>query len=193
MRSMWDKVPFLFEMRDVPVPVAGPGEVIVRVTYCSGCSHLLSAIIQKQTGMNTRDFAQGELFEPLGIRDAVWSTDSTGIPIGGWGLQLTPREMAKLGYLYLNGGVWDGRRIVSAEWVKTATQKHTGTDSDLGYGYQWWTYPRWGAYAGLGRYGQTIFVIPDLSLIVVTTAALEGHDPIFDLIEDYIVPAVERP
>jgi CubicO group peptidase (beta-lactamase class C family) len=89
--------------------------------------------------------------------------------------------------------MWDGRQIVSAGWVKTATQKHTGTDTDLGYGYQWWTYPRWEAYAALGRYGQTIFVIPDLNLIVVTTAALEGHDPIFDLIEQYIVPAVERP
>jgi CubicO group peptidase (beta-lactamase class C family) len=159
--------------------------------YCSGCSHVLSAILQRQTGMNTRDFAQRELFEPLGITDAAWDTDTTGTPIGGWGLQLTPREMAKLGYLYLNGGRWDGRQIVSTDWVKTATRKHTGTDSDLGYGYQWWIYPRWGAYAALGRYGQTIFVIPNLNLIVVTTAALEGHDPIFDLIEEYIVPAVE--
>jgi CubicO group peptidase (beta-lactamase class C family) len=159
--------------------------------YCSGCSHVLSAIIQRQTGMNTRDFAQQELFVPLGIGEFNWETDSTGIPIGGWGLQLTPREMAKLGYLYLHGGQWDGRQIVSGEWVEAATRKHTATDSDLGYGYQWWTYPKWGAYAALGRYGQTIFVIPNLKLIVVTTAALEGHDPIFDLIDQYIVPAVE--
>jgi CubicO group peptidase (beta-lactamase class C family) len=159
--------------------------------YCSGCSHVLSAIIQRQTGMNTRDFAQRELFEPLGITDAAWDTDATGMPIGGWGLQLTPREMAKLGYLYLNGGEWDGRQIVSKGWIKTATRKHTGTDTDLGYGYQWWIYPRWGAYAALGRYGQTIFVIPEMNLIVVTTAQVEGHDPIFDLIDEYIVPAVE--
>jgi CubicO group peptidase (beta-lactamase class C family) len=159
--------------------------------YCSGCSHLLSAIIQRQTGMNTRDFAQRELFGPLGITGAAWDTDTTGIPIGGWGLKLTPREMAKLGYLYLNGGMWDGRQIVSSEWIETATRKHTATDSELGYGYQWWTYPRWGAYAALGRYGQTIFVVPDLDLIVVTTAALDGHDPIFDLIDRTIIPAVE--
>jgi CubicO group peptidase (beta-lactamase class C family) len=161
--------------------------------YCSGCSHVLSAIIQQQAGMNTRDFAQRELFGPLGIADAAWDTDTRGIPIGGWGLKLTPREMAKLGYLYLNGGQWDGRRIVSAEWVRTATQKHTESDGDLGYGYQWWTYPKWGTYAALGRYGQTIFVIPELDLVVVTTAALNSHEPIFDLIEEYIVPAVERP
>jgi CubicO group peptidase (beta-lactamase class C family) len=161
--------------------------------YCSGCSHVLSAIIQRQAGMNTRDFAQRELFGPLGIRDAAWDTDTTGIPIGGWGLKLTPRDMAKLGYLYLSGGEWDGRQIVSAGWVEAATKKHTPSDTELGYGYQWWTFPEWGAYAALGRYGQTVFVNPDLDLIVVTTAELEGHDAIFDLIEQYIVPAVERP
>jgi CubicO group peptidase (beta-lactamase class C family) len=161
--------------------------------YCSGCSHVLSAIIQARTGMNTRDFAEQELFGPLGIRDVEWDTDSVGIPIGGWGLQLAPRDLAKLGYLYLNEGVWDGRQIVPAEWVRTATQTHTPSDTELGYGYQWWTYPRWGAYAALGRYGQTIFVVPELDLIVVTTAQLDGHDPIFKLIDDCIVPAVERP
>jgi CubicO group peptidase (beta-lactamase class C family) len=159
--------------------------------YCSGCSHVLSAIVQRQAGINTRDFARRELFEPLGIRDLAWETDRTGIPIGGWGMQLTPRDMAKLGYLYLHDGLWDGRQIVSADWVKAATAKHTASDTDLGYGYQWWTYPRWGPYAALGRYGQTIFVVPNLDLIVVTTAALDGHDPIFDLIDQYIVPAVE--
>ena len=63
--------------------------------------------------------------------------------------------------------------------MKAATEKHTPTDGPLGYGYQWWTYPNWGAYAALGRYGQMIFVIPDLDLIVVTTAAADGHDAIF--------------
>jgi CubicO group peptidase (beta-lactamase class C family) len=161
--------------------------------YCSGCSHVLSAIIQAQTGMNTRGFAEQELFAPLGISNLAWDTDATGIPIGGWGLQLAPRDLAKLGYLYLNDGAWDGRQIVSKQWVRTATQTHTPSDTDLGYGYQWWTYPRWGAYAALGRYGQTIFVVPELDLIVVTTAQLDGHDPIFKLIDEYIVPAVQRP
>jgi CubicO group peptidase (beta-lactamase class C family) len=166
--------------------------------YCSGCSHILSAIIQEQSGMNTRDFAQKELFEPLGITNMNWSVDRTGIPIGGWGLQLTPREMAKLGYLYLHDGTWDGQQIVSIGWVKSATQMHTKTDSPqvAGYGYQWWIYPSLNAYTALGRFGQTIFVAPDLNLVVVTSATLsdaEGHEPIFDLIEKYIVPAVRSP
>jgi len=175
-------------MLDKPM-VAQPGS---RVNYCSGCSHVLSAIIQGQAGMNTRDFAERELFEPLGITGAQWNTDTRGIPIGGWGLQLTPRDMAKLGFLYLHNGVWDGRQIVSVAWVQTATQQHTATDGELGYGYQWWIYPRFGAYTALGRDGQTIFVVPDLNLVVVTTAAMNGHDAIFDLIEQYIVPAAQK-
>jgi CubicO group peptidase (beta-lactamase class C family) len=100
--------------------------------------------------------------------------------------------MAKLGYLYLHGGRWDGQQIVSAAWVSAAVEPHTATDSTLGlgYGYQWWTYPSRGAYAALGRDGQTIFVVPGLQLIVVTTAETDGHEAIFRLIEQYIVPAV---
>ena len=161
--------------------------------YCSGCSHLLSAIIQPTTGQNTQDFAQKVLFDPLGITDLRWERDTQGITLGGWGLELTSRDMAKLGYLYLHNGIWDGQRIVSADWIATATQQHTATDGKLGYGYQWWTYPLFGAYSALGRAGQTIFVVPDLNLIIVTTADLNGHDEIFNLIEMYIVPAVLNP
>ena len=71
-----------------------------------------------------------------------------------------------------------------------ATRKHTPTGGNLGYGYQWWTYPKWDAYAALGRDGQTIFVIPESKLIVVTTAGGVGHDKIFQLIEDYVYPAI---
>ncbi len=173
---------------DLPMRAA-PGSSF---NYCSGCSHVLSAIVQLKTGMNTRAFADKVLFEPLGIRKLNWETDSMDLPIGGWGLQITPRDMAKLGYLYLNDGRWDGRQIVSAQWVKEATRKHTDTDSKLGYGYQWWTYPSWGAYVALGRDGQMIFVRPDLQLIVVTTANLPSHDPILHLIDKYVVPAVTR-
>ncbi len=169
--------------------LAPPGS---RFNYCSGCSHILSAILQQATHMNARDFAQKTLFEPLGITHITWETEPTGMPIGGWGLQLTPRDMAKLGYLYLHDGIWDGQQIVSSEWVRRATQKHTATDDDeLGYGYQWWIYPKDGAYVALGLYGQTIFVAPDLDLIVVTTAGSLDHDQIFPLIDKYILPTIE--
>ncbi|MBN2086251.1 MAG: serine hydrolase [Anaerolineales bacterium] len=173
-------------MLDLPM-VASPG---TGFTYCSGCTNLLSAVLQEATGETARNFGGEALFQPLGISDLDWEDDPKGISIGGWGLFITPRDMAKLGYLYLRGGEWDGRRILSADWVREATREHTTTDGALGYGYQWWTYPSWDAYAALGRDGQTIFVIPGEELIVVTTAGGVGHDKIFQLIEDYVYPAI---
>lgn len=160
--------------------------------YCSGCSHVLSAIVQQSTGQNPRDFAEQTLFEPLGITNVNWDTDAGGIPIGGWGLQLTSREMAKLGYLFLHGGQWDGQQIVSADWVKNATSQHTAATGGLGYGYQWWTVPSLRAYTALGLFGQTILVIPEDDLVIVTTAQVANHDAIFRLIEQYILPAVQK-
>jgi CubicO group peptidase (beta-lactamase class C family) len=175
-------------MLDLPMR-AQPG---AQFNYCSGCTHVLSAILQQKTGLNASQFARQNLFAPLGITAYRWDSDSQGIPIGGWGLQLTPREMAKLGYLYLHQGKWEDQQIVSAGWVDFATQKHTATDGNLGYGFQWWTYPKYGAYTALGRYGQTIFVVPNLNLVIVTTAQFEGgHDPIYQLIDNYIIPAVK--
>ena len=178
-------------MLDKPM-VELPG---LRFNYCSGCSHVLSAIIQQETGQNTRDFARKTLFEPLGITQVDWELDAAGIAIGGWGLQITPRDMAKLGHLYLNKGLWDGQQIVSAEWVQAATQKYTETDSKIGfgYGYQWWIYPSFSAYTAQGRYGQTIFVAPDQNLVVVTTAQVDEHDALFRLIEQYVIPAIKQP
>ena len=189
-RAIYQSRDWVQFMLDIPMHEQ-PGQGF---RYCSGCSHLLSAILQQRTGTNARDFAQQVLFEPIGIKSATWEQDPQGMPIGGWGLQLTPRDMAKLGYLYLHNGAWDGQQLVSAAWVKAATQSHTETDSTLGlgYGYQWWTYPRLNAYAALGRYGQTIFVVPDLQLVIVTTAGLDGHEALFRLIEQYILPAVQN-
>jgi CubicO group peptidase (beta-lactamase class C family) len=164
-----------------------PGEAFL---YCSGCSHVLLMAVQEAVGMDVVDYARKNLFTPLGIKDYQWERNPQGEAIGGWGLYLSARDMAKLGYLYLHDGTWDEKQVVSPEWVRDATAKHIATDGDLGYGYQWWTYPTHDAYAALGRDGQTIFVIPSLDIIVVTTAQIAGHDPVFDLIDNYIIPAV---
>jgi CubicO group peptidase (beta-lactamase class C family) len=177
-----DWVKFMF---DLPLADA-PGSTF---HYCSGCSHLLAAAVQKAADVPLRDFADQYLFQPLGITNLTWETGGDGIPIGGWGLAITPRDMAKLGYLFLRGGVWDGNQVVSAGWVKEAARRHTNTDNRMGYGYQWWIYPNLNAYAALGLYGQTVFVIPEKDLIIVTTAGMEGHDRIFQLIEAYLAPA----
>jgi CubicO group peptidase (beta-lactamase class C family) len=187
-RALYTSPDWLEYMLDKPM-AAAPGS---EFNYCSGCSHVLSAVLQAATGTNPRDFAEQSLFKPLGISNVQWDVDAEGTPIGGWGLWLTPRDMAKLGYLYLRNGQWDGQQIVSAQWVENATRAHAETDGDLDYGYQWWTYPSLAAYTALGRGGQTIFVVPELDLIVVTTAGMDNHDEIFRLIQQYILPAVQE-
>ena len=80
---------------------------------------------------------------------------------------------------------------MSQDWVQASTKKQVDSDGDLDYGYQWWIYPSHGAYAALGRAGQTILVIPDRDLVIVTTAEIEDHEPIFQLVENFIIPATE--
>lgn len=175
-------------MLDLPM-AAQPG---TEWNYCSGCSQMLTTLVSDATGMKAQDFANRELFGPLGIKAAPWLQDRHGVAIGGWGLTLSAREMAKLGYLFLRGGTWDGQEIVSPEWVKAATTKYTGTDSDLGYGYHWWTHPKFPAYMALGRFGQTIYVNPQKDLVVAIRAQLPDHEAIFYLIETYIEPAAKN-
>jgi CubicO group peptidase (beta-lactamase class C family) len=182
LMSSRDSVGYMLDL-----PMAGePG---TEFNYCSGCSHLLSAIVQQATGQTASEFANEKLFKPLGISNPAWGQTRDGISIGGWGLSLTPREMAKLGYLYLHNGEWDGEQIVAPSWVAAATTRHADA-GDKGYGYQWWIYPKYGAYAALGRGGQTIFVIPGMDLIFVTTADIADHDPVFRLVDEYVTPAV---
>lgn len=148
----------------------------IRFVYCSCNSHLLSGIIRETTGMSEQDYANGSLFEPLGISNVSWPTDPQGNNHGWGDLRLTPYDMAKLGYLYLNKGVWDGKQVVPAEWVAASTQKQVSLEEDEGYGYQWWvsgSVP--GIYEARGRGGQRIIVWPEKNIIVVTTGG--GFEP----------------
>lgn len=170
---------------DTPM-TAEPGQ---RFTYNSGCSHILSAIIQEKSGMRTDEFARAYLFGPLGIRDPSWEKDPSGIPIGGWGLRLAPRDMAKLGYLYLHEGMWEGKQVVPVSWVRASTRRHVQADAGWGYGYQWWVDPAVPMYAALGRYGQSVFVVPSLDMVAVFTARIDSNDPEAELVRKYFVPA----
>ena len=156
-RAMYMSQDWAKMVLDLPM-TADPGS---KFLYCSGCSHVLSAVFTQVTGESLRDFAQANLFKPLGIKKFTWESDEHENSIGGWGLSLAPRDMAKLGYLYLHQGQWDGKQIVSAEWVKTAMQKHVTTEDQDGYGYQWWVLPDMGGYApccllGMSEKGYTM-------------------------------------
>jgi len=136
----------------------------VRFCYDSPGMHLLSAILQEATGMTALDFARQNLFEPLGISEAIWEPDPQG-HTHGWGdLHLKPRDAAKLGYLWLNRGVWEGKQIVSASWVEDSVTAHSHTGED-DYGYGWWVSED--SYYALGRGGQHIKVYPSLKAILV--------------------------
>lgn len=185
-------------MLDLPV-IDPPG---TRWIYCSGAPHLISAVLQKQAGMDARSYANQFLFAPLGIAPVEvqdWGTDPKGVSDGVAGLYLTPRELAKFGYLYLNGGAWDGKQIVSKKWVEESTGKqvHMGPDELLGGVDRWWgnmlsVFPEWNYYGYIGRSGQELFVLPEKDLVVVFTAALEeATEPaLLKLVNEYIAPSV---
>lgn len=99
--------------------------------------------------------------------------------------------MAKLGYLYLQNGQWDGQQIVSSGWVEKSTQTYAVVNEKLGYGYHWVTVPDMQGYAASGGGGQIILVIPQYDLVIVTTAFTE--ESIFELINQYVLPAVQNP
>jgi len=89
--------------------------------YNSGNSHVLSAVLQATTGQTLHAFSQERIFTPIGVEIADWLESPQGESAGGWGLHITPREMAKFGYLYLCGGEWGGKQIVPADWVDVST------------------------------------------------------------------------
>ena len=157
----------------------------VRFVYCSPGMHLLSAILQKATGMTALDFARRHLFEPLGIRDVIWPTDPQGISHGWGDIRLHPRDMAKIGLLWLNRGRWEGRQIVSEEWVAQSIKRQIKTGRGDDYGYGWWITDQEGAYAAIGRGGQRIQVWPWINTILVMTGG--GVD--IDDIEPFLLPA----
>jgi CubicO group peptidase (beta-lactamase class C family) len=157
--------------------------------YQDGGPHLLSAVIEKVTGQTTLDYARRVLFEPLDIQTRpayqgslfdvddpkvekiktfAWLRDHEGIHCGSFGLKLTARDMGKLGELYRQGGVFNGRRILDESFVTDATQAQSGDLPGFDYGYLWWVTPigTTPAYSAIGLYGQLVVVVPSRELVV---------------------------
>ena len=161
--------------------VQEPGEGFC---YDSPGMHILSAILQESTGMTALDFARQYLFEPLGIHDVAWESDPQGYTHGWGDLHMKPRDMAKIGYLWLNNGVWDGRQIVSPDWVQASVKPQIQTGRDA-YGYGWWVSSD--DYYAFGRGGQTIHINPSMKAIVVTTGAGMEYDQVIPFVLDALV------
>ena len=183
---------FVQFMLDLPMDSI-PGTVW---TYCTGASHLLSAIIEVVSNKSTLTFAQEYLFGPLGITDVYWRFDAQHVYYGGSELHLNPRDMAKFGLLFLNNGSWNGQQIIPSDWIfnSTSTIYHQFSDEYNGYGYQWWTWPSLGGvYYAAGLYQQKIIVVPEHDLIVIFTADMRsGSDPEPSILYHFIIPAVSK-
>jgi CubicO group peptidase (beta-lactamase class C family) len=175
-----------------------------RFQYSSAASHLLSAIITRTTGMCAREFANERLFRPLGMRqipdhdmksfliDDVfgknvtgWIKDPQGNSTGGWGLCITPRDMARFGFLYLNRGIWDNKQIVSETWVNESIAPNSN-----GYGYQWWL--KEAAFSASGYGGNHIFCVPGKNLVVAIASKPAGRTrDRWLLLNNCIMPAIK--
>jgi CubicO group peptidase (beta-lactamase class C family) len=139
-----------------------------RFNYSDATAHLLSAVLQKATGMSAMDYATAKLFRPMGI-NALWPSDPQGISMGFSEINMTPRDMAKIGLLYLNKGMWDGVQLVPAFWIAVSTTPKIWTGAD-DYGYLWWT-PQ-GSFQARGLGEQYIVVAPAANVIAVITNGL---------------------
>lgn len=188
----WEKLNSLHEaedtvqyMLDLPMDFE-PGS---RFEYTNGVSHLLSCIITEQTGVSAAEYADEHLFGPLGITEYTWDEDNQGRNWGYNRIHFTPQDMAKIGYLFLNEGKWDGEQLISREWVQEATKHRIDANILDGYGYQWWVGD--GFYVAVGYQGQFIFVYPEHDLIAVFTGGSpETFDYTIRLPERYIIPAL---
>ncbi|WP_256217438.1 serine hydrolase [Paenibacillus sp. OV219] len=163
--------------------------------YNSGATYMLSAIIQKVSGQKLLDYLQPRLLDPLGITEATWEACPRGIHTGGWGMTLTTESIAKFGQLYLQRGVWDGKRILSEAWVDEATSKHINNGDDeasdwaQGYGYQFWRC-RHGAYRGDGAFGQFCIVLPEQDTVIALTSGTNDMQGVLDGIWTHLLPAL---
>lgn len=176
-----------------------PGTVFL---YNSGATYMLSAIVQKVTGLKVIDFLTPRLFEPLEIRGMTWETCPRGINTGGWGLSVPTEGLAKFGQLYLQRGTWNGRTLLPAEWVEEATTfkiQQPGQDLEKlkresdwhqGYCYQFWRC-RHNGFRGDGAFGQFDIVLPEEQTVIAITSESPNMQGELDLVWQYLLPAIE--
>ncbi len=154
---------------------ADPGKGFV---YNSGVTELLGQVLKNATGKDPDEYAREHLFGPLGIEGWYWKKTPTGLSDTEGGLYLTPRDLAKFGYLYLKDGMWEGKRVLPEGWVAAtsapAVSASTNPQRERKYGFQWWLLPYEGSkrawvLTALGYGGQFLFVVPEYELVAVFT------------------------
>ena len=161
--------------------------------YNSLATYMVSAIVQKVTGQRVTDYLEPRLFQPLGIDKLFSERCPSGIDVGGWGMAATTEDMAKLVQLYLQKGMWNGKRLLSEKWVETATSKHVSNgenkESDWcqGYGFQFWRCKN-GGYRGDGAFGQFGIVLPAQDAVIAINSFVPEMQKPLTLIWDHLLP-----
>jgi CubicO group peptidase (beta-lactamase class C family) len=172
-------------------------------SYCTAGVTLLGPLLERVSGQSVPDFAAARLFKPLGIDKVKWQFQPKGPAMTGGGLQLRSVDLMKLGQLYLNGGRWEGKQVVPADWVRRSIAPHANARENIDYGYLWWlqpfnvngrTVPSFGM-AGSG--GNKVFVLPDQDAVVVITTTnfqVRGAHPLSEkLLTSLILPTLMLP
>ncbi|WP_454762284.1 serine hydrolase domain-containing protein [Caulobacter segnis] len=154
--------------------------------YTSAASYMLAAILSRTTGQTLHDYLKPRLFEPLGITGETWDIGSDGINPGGNGLTFKPVDLLKLGALHAQNGVWNGQRLLPADWVARATRAH----SEGGYGYHWVVRPD-GSYSALGLFVQMATVFPEAGATLVVVGAIDGSEKIAPFIDRWMPQAFD--
>jgi CubicO group peptidase (beta-lactamase class C family) len=164
--------------------------------YNSPATYMLSAIVQKVTGMTVLDYLKPRLFEPLGIDSPTWVTSPQGISAGAYGLSLRTEDIARFGQLYLQKGKWRGKQLVPSQWIEEATARQTAngsaptSDWDQGYGYQFWR-SRHNTYRGDGAFGQYCMVMPEYDAVVAITSGVRDMQAVMNLVWNKLLPAMK--
>ena len=148
-----------------------PGE---RFLYCNFNTYLLACLIEKKSQMDIMEFLKEKLFTPLKIFSPDWTRCPMGHIHAANGLYLTIEEFGNFGQMLLDGGVFEGKRIVSESYLKMATTNQLPEDWDIKYGFQFWLNPD-GSFRADGKYGQYIIVLPDKEIVVSVQSLSEGE------------------
>lgn len=175
---------------DLPM-ASDPGE---RAVYCSAGINLLGGIISSQTGRCLPDFLYERFAQPLDIHRYHINLTPLGDAYMGGGIHMRPRDFIKLGQLFLAGGRWNGRRVISQKWIKRATVAHSSINDKNDYGYAWWIKEfdvggkKYRGFQALGNGGQLVIVIPEPDLVVMFSAGNYGDTPSWRHFSDELVP-----
>jgi CubicO group peptidase (beta-lactamase class C family) len=165
--------------------------------YNTPATYMLSAMVQKATGLTVLDYLGPHLFEPLGILNPTWEKSAQGVSLGGFGLSVKTEDIARFGQLYLQKGVWNGKRLLPAEWIEAATSLQTSngssptSDWEQGYGYQFWRC-RHGLYRGDGAFGQFCIVMPEQDAVVAITSGTRDMQGVMNLVWDHVLAGMKK-